>query len=263
MGSRTGTSTPDHHTRCYVSAKLDVPEVELELHIFCDTTEAPYGSVAYLRTEHQGQVELALVHARSRVSTKRQQSMPRPTGAQLAKLLHNELSLEIRNKFLWSNSTTVLAWLKSCGFKVFVGTRVTEKQEHTEGHCWRYIDSENNAADDITCGKTLLELSQPNRWCNVPDFLYLPPELWPESPADVLNEDPTELHKTKFCSLTLTDPGPPMPVASPMLPSSQPLRNFWKLPSDPWLLQLVSRSLHPAVCSHCHQKWMKRLHSSV
>lgn len=59
------------------------------------------------------------------------------TGAQLAKQLHNELSLEIRNTFLWSDSTTVLTWLKSesCRFKVFVGTRVTEIQELTEGHC--------------------------------------------------------------------------------------------------------------------------------
>lgn len=208
--------------RCYVSVKLDVPEVERELHIFCDASEAAYGSVAYLRTEHQGQVELSFVHARSRVSPKRQQSMPRLelcaalTEAQLSTLLHNELSLEIRNTFLWSDSTTVLTWLKSesCRFKVFVGTRVTEIQELTEGHYWRYVDSENNAADDITRGKTLLELSQPNRWCNGPDFLYLPPESWPESPAIVLNEDPTELRKAKFCGLTLTDPGSPMPDAT-------------------------------------------------
>ncbi len=58
---------------CYVSAALDVPEADRELHIFCDVSEAAYGSVAYLRTEHQGQVELAFTHARSRVSLKRQQ----------------------------------------------------------------------------------------------------------------------------------------------------------------------------------------------
>ncbi|XP_042575337.1 uncharacterized protein LOC122136428 [Cyprinus carpio] len=207
---------------CYVSAMLDVPEAERELHIFCDASETAYGSVAYLRTEHQGQVEVAFIHARSRVSPKRQQSMPRLelcaalTGAQLAKILHNELSLEIRNTFLWSDSTTVLTWLKSesCRFKVFVGTRVTEIQELTEGHCWRYVDSVNNVADDITRGKTLLELSQPNRWCKGPDFLYLPPASWPETPAIGLNDDPTKLRNTKFCGLTLTYTGLSLPDAT-------------------------------------------------
>lgn len=138
------------------------------------------------------------------------------TGAQLAKILHNELSLEIRNTFLWSDSTTVLTWLKSesCRFKVFVGTRVTEIQELTEGHCWRYVDSVNNVADDITRGKTLLELSQPNRWCKGPDFLYLPPASWPETPAIGLNDDPTELRNTKFCGLTLTYTGLSLPDAT-------------------------------------------------
>lgn len=60
----------------------------------------------------------------------------------------------------------------------------------------------------------MLELSQPNRWSKGPDFLYLPPESWPESPAIVLNDDPTEIRKTKFCGLTLTDPGSPMPDAT-------------------------------------------------
>lgn len=135
------------------------------------------------------------------------------TGAQLAKILHTELSLEIRNTFLWSDSTTVLTWLKSesCRFKVFVGTRVSEIQELTESHCWRYVDSGNNVADDITRGKTLLELSQPNRWRKGPDFLYLPPASWPESPVIGLNEDPTELRNTKFCGLTLACTGSSLP----------------------------------------------------
>lgn len=208
--------------RCYVSAKLDVPEVNRELHIFCDASEAAYGSVAYLRTEHQGKVELAFILARSRVSPKRQQSMPRLelcaalTGAQLAKLLHSELSLKILNTVLWSDSTTVLTWLKSesCRFKVFVGTRVTEIQELTQGHCWRYVNSASNAADDITRGKTLLELSQHSRWRQGPDFLYLPPESWPENPPTEPIEDPTEYRKPKFCGLTLADTGPLLPDAT-------------------------------------------------
>ncbi|XP_021324376.1 uncharacterized protein [Danio rerio] len=227
--------------RCYVSATLDIPEAERELHIFCDASAEAYGSVAYLRTEHQGQIELAFIHARSRVSPKRQQSVPRLelcaalTGAQLAKLLHNELSLKIKDTFLWSDSTTVLTWIKSesCRFKVFVGTRVTEIQELTEGYYWRFVDSGNNVADDITRGKSLLELSQPNRWSKGPDFLYLPPVSWPESPSVELDADLTELRNTKFCGLTLDGSGSSLPDANQFSTFEE-------------LLEATCRSLHGA-----------------
>lgn len=55
-------------------------------------------------------------------------------GAQLAKLLHTELTLQINTVTLWTDSTTVLAWLKSESyrFKVFVGTRIAKIQELTD-----------------------------------------------------------------------------------------------------------------------------------
>ena len=88
------------------------------------------------------------------------------TGAQLYSLLEKELTLHIDQTILWTDSTTVLTWLQSesCRFKVFVGTRVSEIQELTDSSCWRYVDSAQNPADDITRGKTLEELAQPNRW---------------------------------------------------------------------------------------------------
>ena len=46
---------------------------------------------------------------------------------------------------------------------VFVGTRIAEIQDLTEVQDWRYVDSVNNPADDITRGKTLKELAQPHR----------------------------------------------------------------------------------------------------
>lgn len=63
------------------------------------------------------------------------------TRAQLAQVLRRELMLNINQMILWSDSTTMLTWLKleSCRFKVFVSTCVAEIQELTDGYVWRYV----------------------------------------------------------------------------------------------------------------------------
>lgn len=105
------------------------------------------------------------------------------TGAQLAGVLQVELTLPIRKVILWSDSTTVLHWIRSesCRYNVFVGTRVAEIQSLTDVNNWRYVDSVNNPADDVTWGKTLKELSRPHRWHQGPDFLRHTEDHWPTS----------------------------------------------------------------------------------
>lgn len=106
--------------QCYTSTELDSEVCRRDIHIFCDASNHAYGSVAYLRTESpQGQVEVASVTARSRVAPKRQLSVPRLelcaalSGAQLARVLEKELTLNIQQVTLWSDSKTVLAWIQS------------------------------------------------------------------------------------------------------------------------------------------------------
>lgn len=173
--------------RCYVSPALDHATSKREVHIFCDLSQRAYGSVTYLHTEDiEGHVEVAFLTARSRVAPKRQLSMPRLelcaalTGAQLANLLTRELTLEVSRVVMWSDSTTVLAWIQSdsCRFKVFVGTRIAEIQELTDSQAWRYVETSENPADDLTRGKTLKDLSVENRWAQGPPFLRLPPDQW-------------------------------------------------------------------------------------
>ncbi len=104
--------------------------------------------------------------ARSRVVPRKQQSIPRLelcaalSGSQLSKLLVTELTIPIHSVTHWSDSTTVLTWLKSssCRYKVFVGTRVAEIQEPTSSASWCYVKSGDNLADDITRGKFLRDL---------------------------------------------------------------------------------------------------------
>ncbi|KAI4884383.1 hypothetical protein NFI96_011230, partial [Prochilodus magdalenae] len=208
--------------RCYVPASADIGAPTQQAHIFCDASERAYGAVVYLRTQDtQDNVHVAFVMARSRVSPRKQLSIPRLelcaalSGAQLAKVIMTELSLSSDQIVLWTDSTTVLTWLKadSCRYKVFVGTRVAEIQELTERSTWRYVSTTDNPADDLTRGKTLLELSQPNRWGQGPQFLFQPPETWPVLHAEeAQEEDEGELQKTVFCGAT-TCPPPTMSIS--------------------------------------------------
>ncbi|XP_073719530.1 uncharacterized protein [Misgurnus anguillicaudatus] len=193
--------------RPYTPVCADNPASTRQLHVFCDASERAYGSVAYLRTtDNAGQIHVSFVLARSRVAPKKHLSMPRLelcaalTGAQLARVLQTELTLPIEQVFLWSDSTTVLHWLRSdsCRYKVFVGTRVAEIQMLTEVTNWRYVDSARNSADDITRGLTLKELACPHRWTQGPDFLHRPSDEWPVMPTPSTETEESELRKSAF-----------------------------------------------------------------
>ncbi|XP_052443245.1 uncharacterized protein LOC127984578 [Carassius gibelio] len=194
--------------RAYIPPCADTVGTQKTIHIFCDASERAYGSVAYLHTQDkQKQIHVAFVMARSRVAPRKQISMPRLelcaalTGAQLAKLLSKELSIPASDIILWTDSTTVLSWLRSesCRYKVFVGTRIAEIQDMTLESNWRYVNTTDNPADDLTRGKTLLELSKSQRWSQGPQFLHQHPSSWPSLPEFAAPDDHDELKKLLFC----------------------------------------------------------------
>lgn len=206
--------------RTYVPPCADKSTASRELHVFCDASERAYGSVAYLRTmDDQSHVHCSFMLARSRVAPKKRLSMPRLelsaalTGAQLAKLIQTELTIPIQQVFLWSDSTTVLQWLRSesCRYKVFVGTRVAEIQTLTDVASWRYVDSARNPADDITRGLSLSELAHPHRWTVGPDFLHQPPDQWPTMPTTEAEPDVAEIRKSTFVGFTAELQSPDIP----------------------------------------------------
>ena len=228
--------------RSYAPPCADTSTATRELHIFCDASERAYGSVAYMRIvdDHQ-QVHVAFVLARSRVAPKKQLSIPRLelsaalTGAELAKVLQSELTIPIQQVTLWSDSTTVLYWIRaeSCRYKVFVGTRISEIQTLTSVENWRYVDSVSNPADDLTRGLSLEDLQYPHRWCRGPEFLYQSPEQWPAMLASDPEPEEVELKKSAFIGNISVDPVSPLPDVSKF--------TSWK---D--LVQATVRSLHGA-----------------
>ncbi|KAI4898689.1 hypothetical protein NFI96_003936 [Prochilodus magdalenae] len=208
--------------RCYSADAAEEEGLEYDLHVFCDASEKAYGAVAYL-TVHSGKtIHTSFVMVRSRVAPKRQQSIPRLelcaalAGAQLAKLVQTEVTLAICQTVLWTDSMTVLEWLQSdsCRFKVFVGTRVSEIQELTDRNAWRYVDTHNNPADDITRGKQLLTLAHPSQWSQGPPFLKQSMEHWLKKPESATPESLSEVKGISLCCLTITGRNPISPDAT-------------------------------------------------
>lgn len=73
-----------------------------------------------MRTENnEGHVHVSFVLACSRVAPRKQMTIPQLelsaalTGAQVANILQAELTVDINHVILWSDSSTVLQWLKS------------------------------------------------------------------------------------------------------------------------------------------------------
>lgn len=228
--------------RPYAPSTVDTTTANTRIHIFCDASERAYGSVAFMQTvDDTQQVYVSFVFARSRVAPRKQISIPRLelsaalTGAQLARVIETELAVPSRHITLWSDSTTVLHWIKSesCRYKVFVGTRVTEIQNLTDFTQWRYVDSVSNPADDITRGLTLQEIINPHRWNQGPLFLYLPEDQWPVMPSSETETGNTELRKCAFIGTVSS-------ALSPQLPDPSK-SSTWKQ-----LLQETASSLHGA-----------------
>ena len=73
---------------------------------------------------------------------------------------------------LWSDSTTVLQWLRNSDKKqpTFVANRVAEVLDSSTVDQWRHIAGDDNPADLGTRGLSINELMQSD-WINGPDWL--------------------------------------------------------------------------------------------
>ena len=88
-----------------------------------------------------------------------------------------------------------------------VGVRVAGIQEGWNPSSWRYANTEDNPADDLSRGITVEELCS-GRWINGPSFLSKPKTEWPNERAtksEVEREDP-ERRAKKFLGISNETP---------------------------------------------------------
>ncbi|XP_062704047.1 uncharacterized protein LOC134286450 [Aedes albopictus] len=174
--------------RCYFPSYLPESYESLQLHIFVDASEEAYVATAFFRIVDQSQVRCSLVSSKTKVAPLKLLSVPRLElqaallGARLAESVAENHSLRIKQRFFWSDSSTVLSWLRSDHrrYRQFVAYRVSEILDTSRVDEWHYVPSHLNVADDATKWKERLQISNSHRWFSGPDFLYDPPKQWPK-----------------------------------------------------------------------------------
>ena len=118
---------------------------EIEMHGFCDASEKAYGACIYLRsTNAQGTHHISLVCSKSRVAPVNPVTLPRlelSAALLLARLytsVKQALEIQIKQTYLWSDSTITLHWINTEPhlLKTFVANRVEEIRNLTTSFEW-------------------------------------------------------------------------------------------------------------------------------
>ncbi|XP_011858530.1 PREDICTED: uncharacterized protein LOC105556071 [Vollenhovia emeryi] len=153
---------------------------KISLHGFCDASEQAYGAciyIVYRGTNNENST--ALICSKSRVAPLKTLSLPRLelSGALLLTRLMGKvmtsLGVEVHNKYYWTDSQIVLAWIGSPArrWQTFVANRIGEIQSSSAPYEWRHVKSKENPADLISRGSTPGVLQNSSLWWEGPTWL--------------------------------------------------------------------------------------------
>ncbi|XP_049294208.1 uncharacterized protein LOC125769517 [Anopheles funestus] len=183
-----------------------LPGSKLQLHTFCDASEAAYGACIYVRCEsEQGEVRTTLLSSKSRVAPLKRVTLPRlelcaaVLGAHLYDRVKKAMGLHAAEVFFWSDSTVTLKWISASPntWATFVGNRVSEVQHYTHPRQWRHVPGSTNPADMVSRGMSAADFLQSKLWSCGPEWLALPASNWPNcnpEPAEDTNLEIRQLH---------------------------------------------------------------------
>lgn len=107
----------------------------IQLHIFVDASPLAYSCACYFRIINaMGNIEVALVAAKAKVSPLKPMSIPRlelqacVLGTRMLKLVVDGHTLHVARRYLWTDSTTAYTWIHKAPhrYRPFVAHRVGE-----------------------------------------------------------------------------------------------------------------------------------------
>lgn len=171
--------------RCYLPPNKQTALTQL--HIFCDSSSKAYSAVAFWRyLLDDGSIHMSFIASKSRVALIKPMTIPRLElqaallGSRLGKAIKEEHTIQVDKCFYWSDSQTVLRWIKSDQrlYETFVSHRLGEIADLTDPIDWRWVPSEMNPADDAT-RVNQVPLHENQRWFLGPPFLRSTVNDWP------------------------------------------------------------------------------------
>uniref|UniRef100_A0A1I8MFD0 DUF5641 domain-containing protein n=1 Tax=Musca domestica TaxID=7370 RepID=A0A1I8MFD0_MUSDO len=177
----------------------------IQLHGFCDSSIRAYGCCIYIRVKSRsGAVSVQLFTAKSKVAPTKRKSLPslELCVAHLLSRLYTKIQnlqhIPNSSVFLWTDSQIVLHWLKlhSSTLSVFVGNRISEIQDSTNGCNWRHVPSHLNPADIVSRGSRASELMS-SIWFTGPSFLVQDDNEWPVNKCSEIDLEEVNREKRK------------------------------------------------------------------
>nr|CAH7752297.1 unnamed protein product [Callosobruchus chinensis] len=184
----------------------------IEMHGFCDASEAAYGGCIYILSKNQqGDTFVNLLCAKTKVAPIKSLTIPKLElcGALILAKLARKVIDSVRIKFdcctFWADSTIVLGWLRTSPhlLKVFAGNRVAEILSLTGNHQWRHVDSKQNPADLLSRGVFPEQLVNCKIWWEGPAFLKQDTSQWPN--FSVSSANLPEFRPKKATCLLITE----------------------------------------------------------
>ncbi|XP_058835287.1 uncharacterized protein LOC131692322 [Topomyia yanbarensis] len=198
--------------RCYFPNYDQHSYQSLQLHVFVDASELAYCCVAYFRiVDGDGTARCSLVASKAKVTPLRPQTIPKNElnaavmGVRLMKTISDAHNLPIQKRFIWTDSTTVLSWLKADPrkYRPYVAFRVAEILTETKLEEWHWVPTRMNIADEATKWGGGPCFDPHSCWFRGPDFLLLPESQWPMSKFNF--EEPTEELRAVHVHLEVQD----------------------------------------------------------
>ncbi|XP_017477979.1 PREDICTED: uncharacterized protein LOC108367793 [Rhagoletis zephyria] len=185
-----------------------IQRVQTTLHGYCDASSQAYAAVIYTRTVDVGGVaHISLLTARTKVAPLKGATIPRlelSAALLLAETIQNvrdSLGLIDAPYYLWSDSATVLCWLKKhpTTLKPFISNRVRRIKKLTSPDRWYYVRSAQNPADCASRGITPEELLVYPLWWHGPGVIGSAPSNQPEIPLSQAESDELLAERRSIC----------------------------------------------------------------